>query len=199
MTIEIKSKIKSIGIVKKHDGEGNKPKEILKRPNNLFGTTYKLKSPLTEHALYITINDVIINEKKLPFEIFINSKSLENQQWIISLTRLISAIFRQHVSYNIDIQFIVEELKSVFDPNGGYLLKNKKIPSLVAEIGNIIEEHLITNKVISVEKFDISDDVKKKIETDKDKQFKYCPNCSSFSMLKLDGCDTCVSCGYSKC
>jgi len=115
MSVTIDKKIKNISLVKEEKvaetpiQNMNVLNKLKKRPPELFGTTYKLQSPLTEHALYITINHIEIDNKKYPFEIFINSKSLEHQQWIITLTRLISAIFRQHSSYGIDISFIISE------------------------------------------------------------------------------------------
>ena len=118
--------------------------EPLSRPDKLVGNTYKIKTPVTEHALYITINDVIMNEDtpqehRRPFEIFINSKNMEHFQWIVALTRVMSAVFRK----GGDVTFLVEELKSVFEPSGGYFKKGGKfVPSLVAEIGEVVEQHL---------------------------------------------------------
>ena len=120
--------------------------EQLERPEQLAGSTYKIKTPLSEHALYVTINDIVLNpgtehELRRPFEIFINSKNMEHFQWIVALTRIISAVFRK----GGDVAFLVEELHSVFDPGGGYLKRGgRHVPSLVAEIGTVIEEHLIT-------------------------------------------------------
>ena len=119
--------------------------EQLERPEELVGATYKIKTPLSEHALYVTINDIVLNpgtehELRRPFEIFINSKNMEHFQWIVALTRIISAVFRK----GGDVAFLVEELHSVFDPGGGYLKRGgKRVPSLVAEIGTVVEEHLI--------------------------------------------------------
>jgi len=118
--------------------------ERVERPDNLLGSTYKVKTPLTEHALYVTINDIVLNrgtphELRRPFEVFINSKSMDHFQWIVALTRIISAVFRK----GGDVTFLVEELRSVFDPRGGYFKKGGKfMPSLVAEIGDVIEQHL---------------------------------------------------------
>ena len=118
--------------------------ERLERPDMLVGSTYKIKTPLSEHALYVTINDVILNEDteheiRRPFEIFINSKNMEHFQWIVALTRIISAVFRK----GGDVTFLVEELQAVFDPKGGYFKKGGKyMPSLVAEIGDAIENHM---------------------------------------------------------
>ncbi|MEY3810922.1 MAG: hypothetical protein RL221_1367, partial [Pseudomonadota bacterium] len=119
--------------------------EPLGRPEKITGSTYKVKTPVTEHALYITINDIIMNEgtpqeHRRPFEIFINSKNMDHFQWIVGLTRVMSAVFRK----GGDLTFLVEELHSVFDPNGGYFKKGGKyVPSLVAEIGEVVEQHLI--------------------------------------------------------
>ena len=120
--------------------------EALQRPDKLIGSTYKLKTPehVSDHALYITINDIVLNqgtnhEIRRPFEVFINSKNMDHFQWIVALTRIMSAVFRK----GGDVTFLVEELRSVFDPRGGYWNKGKLMPSLVAEIGDVIEEHLI--------------------------------------------------------
>ena len=109
----------------------------------LLGSTYKIKTPLSEHALYITINDVVLNhgtehEHRRPYEIFINSKNMDHFQWIVALTRIVSAVFRK----GGDVTFLVDELRSVFDPQGGYFKKGGRyMPSLVAEIGDAIECH----------------------------------------------------------
>ena len=118
--------------------------EEIQRPNELRGYTYKIKTPLTDHAMYITINDIVLNEgtefeQEYPFEIFINSKNMEQFQWILALTRVISAVFRK----GGDATFLAEELKQVFDPQGGYFKKGGKfMPSLVAEIGEVLETHM---------------------------------------------------------
>jgi hypothetical protein len=118
--------------------------EKVERPEVLSGSTYKIKTPLSEHSLYVTLNDIILNpgtahELRRPFEIFINSKNMDHFQWIVALTRIISAVFRK----GGDVTFLVEELRSVFDPKGGYFKKGGRfMPSLVAEIGDVIEIHL---------------------------------------------------------
>ena len=118
--------------------------EKVERSEVLMGATYKVKTPLSDHALYITINDMVLNpgtehEQRRPFEIFINSKNMDHFQWIVALTRIISAVFRK----GGDATFLVEELRSVFDPKGGYFKKGGKyMPSLVAEIGDVIESHM---------------------------------------------------------
>ena len=127
--------------------------ERLERPPTLEGATYKLKTPLSEHALYVTINDIILNpgtehELRRPFEMFINSKNMDHFQWIVALTRIVSAVFRK----GGDVAFLVEELHSVFDPRGGYLKKGGRfIPSLVAEIGDVLEDHLIAIGIVQKE------------------------------------------------
>ena len=117
--------------------------ENLKRPEMLVGATYKVKTPVSDHAMYVTINDIVLNpgtphEQRRPFEMFINSKNLEHYQWIVALTRIISAVFRK----GGDVTFLVEELHSVFDPRGGYFKKGRYTPSIVAELGDVIERHL---------------------------------------------------------
>ena len=166
------------------------------RPEKLNGCTYKLKTPLSPHALYITINNITLNEntsneKVVPFEVFINSKNVEHFQYIVALTRLISAVFRK----GGDIRFVVDELTSIFDPKGGYFKGDKYCPSLVAEIGEIIKTHLdniskIDKKIAEKEVIKVSE---KNIGTD------LCPKCLTMSMTKMDGCLTCLNCGDSKC
>jgi hypothetical protein len=118
--------------------------EKVERPDSLIGATYKIKSPLFEHSLYVTINDIVLNqgteyELRRPFEIFINSKNMEHFQWIVALTRIMSAVFRK----GGDVTFLVEELKAVFDPRGGYFKAGGVyMPSIVAELGAVIEQHL---------------------------------------------------------
>ena len=94
--------------------------------------------------MYVTINDIVLNEgtqyeQRRPFEIFINSKNLDHFQWIVALTRIISAVFRK----GGDTTFLVDELKAVFDPRGGYWQPGGKfMPSIIAELGHVIERHL---------------------------------------------------------
>src|SRR3990172_1261554 len=156
MTIKIDSKITAYEVVNK-DAEQKAPEsnvvhmhEQISRPEMLVGSTYKIKTPLTEHALYVTINDIVLNpgtphEKRRPFEIFINSKSMDHFQWVVALTRVISAVFRK----GGDATFLVEELRSVFDPRGGYFKKGRYIPSLVAELGDAIERHMMSIGMIA--------------------------------------------------
>ena len=118
--------------------------EKLERPEVLIGSTYKIKTPISDHAMYVTINDIVLNEgteyeQRRPFEIFINSKNLDHFQWIVALTRIISAVFRK----GGDVTFLVDELKAVFDPRGGYWQPGGKfMPSIIAELGYVIEKHL---------------------------------------------------------
>ena len=117
--------------------------EKLERPEMLIGSTYKVKTPVSDHAMYVTINDIVLNEgtpheQRRPFEIFINSKNLDHYQWIVALTRIMSAVFRK----GGDVTFLVDELKAVFDPRGGYWQPGGKfMPSIIAELGHIVEKH----------------------------------------------------------
>jgi hypothetical protein len=135
----------------KREGGGDRAEVIrmhekLERPEMLVGSTYKVKTPISDHAMYVTINDIVLNqgtehEKRRPFEIFINSKNLDHYQWIVALTRIISAVFRK----GGDVAFLVDELKAVFDPRGGYWQAGGKfMPSIIAELGYIVEKHLIS-------------------------------------------------------
>lgn len=202
--------------------------EKLERPDRLVGNTYKIKTPLSEHALYVTINDMVLNEgtdheHRRPFEVFINSKNMDHFQWIVALTRIISAVFRK----GGDVTFLVEELRSVFDPRGGYFKKGGKyMPSLVAEIGDCIECHL---KEIGMLGGDRMDDNQKEFLEKKRAEFEgksaaepvetksaaasttaekstsfpaesqLCNKCSTKAVIKMDGCMTCLNCGDSKC
>ena len=219
--------------------------ERLERPEVLIGSTYKIKSPLVEHAMYVTINDIVLNhgtehELRRPFEVFINSKSMDHFQWIVALTRIMSAVFRK----GGDVTFIVEEMRAVFDPRGGYFKAGGVyMPSIVAEIGAVVEEHMKSIGLIVGE--DLSDAQKRLIA---DKRAAYearakknseislgtagemggamvdpgrqgageslsvtgegtsfppsatmCHKCSAKAVVLLDGCATCLNCGYSKC
>ncbi len=223
MTIKIDSKITSYDVVKKDEpktAENNvvHMHEQLSRPDILLGSTYKIKTPLTEHALYVTINDMILNEgtpheKRRPFEIFINSKSMDHFQWVVAMTRVISAVFRK----GGDVTFLIEELRSVFDPRGGYFKKGRYTPSLVAELGDVIECHL---KMIGLIKLEEPDARQKKFLDEKRAQLEsrnqatatvsddngsfpadaqLCAKCSTKAVIKMDGCMTCLNCGDSKC
>jgi hypothetical protein len=188
--------------------------ENLERPEVLVGSTYKIKTPQSEHALYITINDIILNqgtehEERRPYEIFINSKNMEHFQWVLALTRVISAVFRK----GGDATFLVEELKAVFDPRGGYFKKGGVfMPSLVAEIGYAIESHM---KHIGMIKSEGLSDHQKQLIDEKRREFEalhgasegqafpekavLCTKCSTKAMVLMDGCMTCLNCGESKC
>ncbi|MBF0438735.1 MAG: TSCPD domain-containing protein [Magnetococcales bacterium] len=170
---------------------------VLRRPDDLEGTTYKIKTPLSEHALYVTINDILVNGKRRPFEIFINSKNMDNFAWIVALTRVLSAVFR----HGGDATFLVEEMRSVFDPRGGYFKPGGKyMPSLVAEIGECIERHL--TKIGMIPPVDLSPELLAKRQAVGEKGMlgnALCPKCGQMAMARLDGCDTCLECGYSKC
>ena len=193
--------------------------ESVKRPDMLVGSTYKVKTPMSEHAMYITINDIILNEgteheARRPFEVFINSKNMDNFQWVVALTRLISAVFRK----GGDTTFMVEELKAVFDPKGGYFKPGGIfMPSLVAEIGYAIEKHMQMIGMIPTESLDehqkaFIEKKRKELETggqteiaaDDDvggypENATVCTKCSTKAVVLMDGCMTCLSCGDSKC
>ncbi|MDA9093410.1 NrdJb [Methylophilaceae bacterium] len=225
MSIKIEKKIVSYSVVDKTDEQKDEKKEIaaevvqigepLARPDKITGSTYKVKTPVTEHALYITINDVIMNEgtdqeHRRPFEIFVNSKNMEHFQWIVGLTRVMSAVFRK----GGDLTFLIEELESVFDPNGGYYKKGGKyVPSLVAELGQVLEEHLKNIGMLKAREPEghqqqLIDDKKAeylKKNPDKlddsgfPKDAQLCNKCQTKAAIMMDGCLTCLNCGESKC
>jgi ribonucleoside-diphosphate reductase alpha chain len=167
--------------------------EPLDRPAALEGQTYKVKWPGSEHALYITINDVVIAGHRRPFEVFINSKNMEHFAWTVALTRMISAVFRR----GGDISFVVEELKAVFDPRGGAWMEGKYIPSILAAIGGVIENHLISIGFIPGEGMGLKSDPKAEVVLAS--KAKACTSCGSYELRMVEGCMTCASCGFSKC
>jgi ribonucleoside-diphosphate reductase alpha chain len=172
--------------------------EPLQRDQSLPGYTYKLKWPDSDHAIYVTLNDIIQDERRRPFEIFINSKNLEHYAWTVALTRMISAVFRR----GGDVSFVVEELKAVFDPRGGQWMDGRYVPSLLAAIGGIIEQHMIDTGFISQnERFvpDTEDEDEGGAEVEQMQSARYCPKCSQPSLIFQEGCHSCRNCGYSKC
>jgi len=221
--------------------------ERIERPEVLVGSTYKIKSPLVEHAMYVTINDIVLNagsehEQRRPFEIFVNSKSMEHFQWIVALTRIMSAVFRK----GGDVTFLVEEMKAVFDPRGGYFKAGGVyMPSLVAELGAIVEDHLksigmIHDPEMSAHQRALIDEKRRQYESRSKKNSDadlaaadagpvgglfadqgadragedvavtgegtsfppsatMCHKCSTKAVVVMDGCATCLNCGYSKC
>ena len=182
---------------KEIDGEVIYMSEPLERPNTLDGNTYKLRWPDSEHAIYVTINDIIVNDQRRPFEVFINSKNMEHFAWTVGLTRMISAVFRR----GGDVSFVVDELKAVFDPRGGAWVNGKYIPSILAAIGGVLEEHMVkigfiinSDEMLSHQKVDLS-----KVEKLKRLKQKSCTSCGQFDLQMIEGCMTCRSCGYSKC
>ena len=289
MTIKISKKIKGYSVGKPEDtahiptatpdarevievpvkAEVIQMHEKVERPDTLIGATYKIKSPLFEHALYVTINDIVLNagtehELRRPFEIFINSKNMDHFQWIVALTRIMSAVFRK----GGDVTFLVEELKAVFDPRGGYFKAGGVyMPSIVAELGAIVEQHLkmigllhdpeldpeqrrlIAEKRAAYEARMTGKDAKKKSDVSAKKTAELelapqdlsgdlagaggesarkdsrsarvepveeqpdssaasngyppgatmCNKCNTKAVILMDGCATCLSCGYSKC
>lgn len=243
MAFKINSKIKGYSVVDEDDDKAALDRaseaeparidvvqmhESLERPETLVGSTYKIKSPLFEHALYVTINDIVLNEgtiyeQRRPFEIFINSKNMDHFQWIVALTRILSAVFRK----GGDVTFLVEEMKAVFDPRGGYFKAGGiYMPSIVAEIGGVIERHMKTIGLIQDPELDAST-----LALIAEKRAAYeaamraapvppasgdtaaneseasgfppgatlCAKCNTQALVLLDGCQTCLNCGYSKC
>ena len=240
MSIKINSKI--VGYEVSKGGESTKEKtqsaegrtsakvirmtEQVQRPEGydaLEGSTYKIKTPLDDHAMYVTINDIILNqgtehEQRRPFEIFINSKNMDHFQWIVALTRVMSAVFRK----GGDVTFLSEELQAVFDPKGGYFKPGGKfMPSIIAEIGAVIEHHL--QKIGLMEKEEMSEQQQLLLDQKRAEAVAFaektltdvgpsageetgypasatlCHKCSTKAVVVMDNCATCLSCGYSKC
>ena len=230
--IKIEKKIVGYGVARpedkaakpeyKREGGGDRAEVIrmhekLERPEVLVGSTYKVKTPISDHAMYVTINDIVLNqatehEKRRPFEIFINSKNLDHYQWIVALTRIISAVFRK----GGDVAFLVDELKAVFDPRGGYWQPGGKfMPSIIAELGYIVEKHLISIGMLKGNKLDENQKqliAKKRAEFEEARKqqdafskseypegAQLCTKCNTVAVIMMDGCMTCLSCGDSKC
>ena len=169
--------------------------EPLDRPKALEGATYKLKWPDSEHAIYLTINDIIVGGHRRPFEVFINSKNMEHFAWTVALTRMISAVFRR----GGDVSFVVEELKAVFDPRGGAWVNGKYIPSILAAIGGVIEQHMIAIGFLAGEGMGLKSDPQAQVVNLSGGRGKACPSCGQYDMRMVEGCMTCGSCGHSKC
>ena len=204
--------------------------EKLMRPEGmecLEGATYKIRTPLDDHALYVTINDIVLNmgtehEQRRPFEIFINSKNMDHFQWIVALTRVMSAVFRK----GGDVTFLSEELQAVFDPKGGYFKPGGRfVPSIVADIGAVVEHHLkrigmLEPDELSEQQQLLLDEKRAEFEASQTKSNEpeqiirndavssdpeyppaatLCHKCNTKAMVILDGCQTCLACGYSKC
>ena len=176
------------------------------RPDTLPGRTYKLRWPESDHAIYITINDIPADgvAGRRPFEVFINSKNMEHYAWTVALTRMISAVFRR----GGDVSLVVEELKAVFDPRGGQWMGGRYVPSLLAAIGDVIEQHMQETGFLRAEEpvrreADGSGKIVSLRETPReagrDRRFRACPRCGTFALMRQEGCDSCTSCGYSKC
>ena len=170
--------------------------EPLNRPPALEGQTYKLQWPGSEHALYITINDIVLDGQRRPFEVFINSKNMEHFAWTVALTRMISAVFRR----GGDISFVVEELKAVFDPRGGAWMGGTYIPSILAAIGGVVERHLIAIGFIAGEGLGLKSDPQAALVGDlAPPAGAACPMCGQYTLHWVEGCLNCTNCGYSKC
>ncbi len=206
----------------KESGKGGKAEiirmhEKLERPEVLVGSTYKVKTPISDHAMYVTINDIVLNEgteyeKRRPFEIFINTKNLDHYQWIVALTRIMSAVFRK----GGDVTFLVDEMKAVFDPRGGYWKKGGIfMPSIIAELGYVVEKHLIMIGMLAKPE---PDDAQRRLIAEKRAEFEarsrqqdafakssypegaqLCSKCNTAARVMMDGCMTCLSCGDSRC
>jgi ribonucleoside-diphosphate reductase alpha chain len=198
----------------------------LDRPEALPGRTYKIKWAEAEHALYITLNDVVTDGRRRPFEVFINSKNTEHYAWTVALTRMISAVFRR----GGDVSFVVEELKAVFDPRGGQWMGGRYVPSLLAAIGEVIERHMIDIGFLRQGEAAAHDPAAEQVPAvafgggelreappsaaamgalfasaagdaapARVAGARTCPKCQAPTLLRLEGCDTCTSCGFSKC
>jgi ribonucleoside-diphosphate reductase alpha chain len=182
----------------------------LSRPEELPGQTYKIKWPDSDHAIYITLNDIVQDGRRRPFEVFINSKNMEHYAWTVALTRMISAVFRR----GGDVSFVVEELKAVFDPRGGQWMDGRYVPSLLAAIGTVIERHMIDigfmptreriggtgaadqaiPQAMAVGESNAAGGTGLSAHP-----FRQCPKCGEAALIRQENCDVCTACGYSTC
>ncbi|HEY9567615.1 MAG TPA: adenosylcobalamin-dependent ribonucleoside-diphosphate reductase, partial [Thalassobaculum sp.] len=169
----------------------------LDRPASLPGETYKLKWADSDHAIYITVNDILQDGRRRPFEVFINSKNMEHFAWTVALTRMISAVFRR----GGDVSFVVDELKAVFDPRGGQWLKGKYVPSLLAAIGEVLETHMVEIGFLKRRGAlpAAADPDAGRAVVNLGAVPGQCPSCGSVAMVHQEGCAVCTVCGYSKC
>ena len=169
----------------------------LERPEALQGSTYKIRWPEHDHAIYITINDIVRDGRRQPFEIFINSKNTEHYAWTVALTRMISAVFRR----GGDVSFIVDELKAVFDPRGGQWVGGHYVPSILAAIGGVIEQHLITIGALAAPESEAARLEPPAVEGGgaQARPVRLCGRCGQPGLQHREGCDMCPACGYSKC
>ena len=185
----------------RHSGDIVYMKQPLERQGVLPGFTYKLKWPDSDHAIYITLNDIVQNGHRRPFEIFINSKNMEHYAWTVALTRMISAVFRR----GGDVSFVVEELKAVFDPRGGQWMNGRYVPSLLAAIGGVIEQHMIDTGFLKTDArpglAELSNEAAaNQLQGDLPPAgTRQCPKCGELTMVFQEGCASCLSCSYSKC
>jgi ribonucleoside-diphosphate reductase alpha chain len=171
--------------------------EPLERPETLEGVTYKLRWPDSPHAIYITMNDIVLNGRRRPFEVFINSKNMEHYAWTVALTRMISAVFRR----GGDVSFVVEELKAVFDPRGGAWIKGRYVPSILAAIGGVIERHLVEIGFIEAEGRALAADPATQAVAvgATGPAPSTCRACGSYNTTMREGCEVCLDCGHSRC
>ena len=174
----------------------------LDRPEALQGQTYKIRWAESDHAIYITLNDVIQDGRRRPFEVFINSKNMEHYAWTVALTRMISAVFRR----GGDVSFVVDELKAVFDPRGGQWMEGKYVPSLLAAIGGVIERHMIDIGFLPDPKTAAEGAAAQlqvvalgQEEPHRRPALRQCPKCGQAGMIRQENCDVCTACGHSKC
>jgi ribonucleoside-diphosphate reductase alpha chain len=168
----------------------------LSRPEALPGQTYKLKWPESDHAIYITVNDIMQDGRRRPFEVFINSKNMDHYAWTVGLTRMISAVFRR----GGDVSFVVEELQAVFDPRGGAWMDRRYVPSLLAAIGNVIEQHMIGIGFLPPREAEPGPDEAARVAAVAgDRLLGRCPRCGTAGLIHQEGCTTCTNCGFSKC
>ena len=169
--------------------------DLMVRPEKMIGATYKLRWPDSEHAMYVTVNDIELDGVRRPFEVFVNSKNLEHYAWVVALTRMISAVFRR----GGEVAFVAEELKQVFDPRGGQWTNGRYVGSLVAAIGDVIERHMIDTGFLTAAEPIVPKTAKATSSVATTALGPLCPKCSQPGLVREAGCLSCVHCGWSKC
>ena len=169
--------------------------DLMKRPDKVVGATYKLRWPDSEHAMYVTVNDIELDGVRRPLEVFVNSKNLEHYAWVVALTRMISAVFRR----GGEVAFVAEELKQVFDPRGGQWSQGKYVPSLVAAIGEVLERHMHDTGFLQPAEMPVGAAKGLAAVTPSAALGQLCPKCSQPGLVREAGCLSCMHCGWSKC
>lgn len=199
---KIKEQHFNIEEVKQEESLDHLTDHVAVRPEVVKAKVYKLRSGFVKQGVYITLGYIEQNGRNRPIEIFINSKDLTKNAEYAVLTRLISAIFRK----SANPVFILEELSSIHDPNGGYYKNGKYIHSFYSEIADVIERFFTEIGCIGNEDENshLDKQVTEALESAQPQvntEFHICPECNQRTVKMENGCLTCMNpdCTYSKC